>query len=441
MTGISAPLFDCIHQYIKAVLEKDGESQALLFEEAALRADLGQMDPAHPFPFITRFVGEIPGAEALQRFQRGLHEPAVRALFERIDPAMRAILSSDAKPSAPIDVTPLSFEYAAKVLPAEIDCWLRDYRGGYGSAKCDLPVRFCRAFARGGWNPRFRSLGELSLKEPLAHLPDIRPDNIALIDVDYLLAVFSMAEVQQFLSEARRRYRRVIVISFDSWGATTSYNLQLLQDEIDILWCLVPTLPLLANNPKLASRTTLMAFPVGLDNEVLDFSRSLDAALGSGGPLMSFRGQVGPSSASRAYWFLASAGQDDRIDYAGSDYGDDHLDADESLNLYIERLMATPACLNFGRRIAPQSITTGRVFDVTHFGRLLVEETCLDTRHYFMPNEHYLEIVSYQDLVEIASRLAARDPRLIEIARAGREYHRQHYSDVAIMRHLATLIE
>jgi hypothetical protein len=441
MTGTSAPLFDCIHQYIKAVLEKDGESQAALFEEAALRSDLGQTDPDHPFPFITRLVGEISDADTLKRFQLGLHEPAVRALFERIDPAMRAILSGVGLPPAPREVTPLRFDYAAQVSAVEVDCWIRDYRGGFGSAKCDLSVRFCQALAQGGWAPRFRSLGELSVTEPLAHLVDIRPDSIAMIDVDYLLVVFSATEVHQFLSEARRRYRRVIVISFDSWSATTSYNLQLLQDEIDIFWCLVPTLPLLANNPKLASRTTLMAFPAWLGNEVSDFSASLEAALSSGGPLMSFRGQVGVSSAGRAYWFLASAGQDDRIDYAGSDYGDDHLDAAESHNLYIKRLTATPACLNFGRRIAPQSITTGRVFDVMQFGRLLIEETCFDTRHYFVPNEHYLEMGSYRDVLEITSCLTARDPRLAEIVRAGGEYHRKYYSAAAIVRHLTTLID
>ncbi len=441
MTGISAPLFDCIHRYIQAVLEKDSEGQAVFFEEAVLRSDLGQMDLDHPFPFITRFVGEIPSADALERFQLGLHEPAVRALFERIDPAMRAILSGVGLPSAPIDVVPLSFQYAAKVSPIEVDCWIRDYRGGFGSAKCDLSVRFCQALAYGGWVPRFRSLGELSVADPLAHLVDIRADSIAMIDVDYLLVVFSASEVHRFLNEARRCYRRVIVISFDSWSATTSYGLQLLQDEIDILWCLVPTLPLLASNPKLASRTTLMSFPAWLGDEVSDFSTCRDAALASGGPLLSFRGQVGISSASRAYWFLASAGRDDRIDYAGSDYGDDHLDAAESHNLYIGRLTATPACLNFGRRIAPQSITTGRVFDVMQFGRLLVEETCLDTRHYFVPNEHYLEMDSYPDLVDIASRLAARDPRLVDIALAGREYHRKRYSASAIVRHLTTLID
>lgn len=184
-----------------------------------------------------------------------------------------------------------------------------------------------------------------------------------------------------------------------------------------------------------------MAFPAWLGIEESDFSTSLDAALSSGGPLMSFRGQVGVSSASRTYWFLASAGRDDRIDYTGSDYGDDHLDAAASHNLYIKRLTATPACLNFGRRIAPQSITTGRVFDVMQFGRLLVEEICLDTRHYFVPNEHYLEMDSYRDVLEITSRLAARDPRLVEIAWAGREYHRKYYSAAAIVRHLTTLID
>lgn len=440
MTESSSNPIDCIYRYIRAVIDGDADQQELLFEEAVLRSDLGQFSPTGALPFITQLVAEIRNAETLRTIELGLHEPAVRALFERIDPGMGHILTGDPDRDALPSVTPLQFDYATTVTPVGIDCWLREYRGGGGSTKFDGSYRICLAFERGGWQSAFRSLGEIMVATPLEALAGPPTDRVALIDIDYLLVVFGVDVVRQFLTEARRRYRRVIALSFDSWAPNNMTWLVALREEIDLLWCLVPTHDFLKVHPTLKAKTTLMAFPVGLDWAVPSFADALETAVQADAKLVSFCGSFGAANASRVYWFLANAGKDDRIGFSRSDYTNDHRDVTASLDSYIDRLTATPACLNLSRRVGKLGITTSRVFDVMHFGRLLVEESCLDTRHYFVPGEHYLEVDSYQDLTDVAARLAAREPRLFDIVSEGAAYHRRRYSDVAIVRHLATLI-
>ncbi len=136
---------------------------------------------------------------------------------------------------------------------------------------------------------------------------------------------------------------------------------------------------------------------------------------------------------------MAGARFDPPLPFEITGQGDDGLSARDSLAVYVDRLAGSYAALSFMMRKDGRTAIVGRSFDSLRLGQLLVQEYCEDMHHFMQPGVHYLEFQDIHELRDIYDRLVGGDD-FADVRRDGMVYFETHYSDDAILRHLATYV-
>lgn len=331
----------------------------------------------------------------------------------RFDPIFAAI-ARDRRPPAPVPV--LSFDYVERVSPSF--CIVLLVPGG-GARSYDLGERLASAFIGAGVTCRVLP-SETDPAEIGAH-------DLVLVDENTIFRK-EPEKQQAHLDRLRRVAKRLGRLVPDPWGKGFQEQLARGADRYDFFWAMAPTLRDAA--PIKAEKFCLIPFPCG-------FAPQFDSvAAMAPSPGLGFCGAIEDYNHHRYFWLLSelAGGSDLRITLTSQQ--PDGLGVAESYQRYLERLLATEACLSLTMRSTGDRILVGRTFDVLRGGRLLVQEYAPDARFYLAPGEDFVEIQGAEDLPETRGKLraGAYEP----VRRHGAETFRRAYSDEAVIRHLAT---
>ncbi len=289
-----------------------------------------------------------------------------------------------------------------------------------GPRNHDLGDRIQSAFVRAGIDCR--------LLLPHTDAEQIPEADLIILNEDALFPRDEARKREQ-VARIRKRARKFVRLIGDPWGHWLEPSLKDRAHFYDFLWTLAPSMR--AREAELGRPIWLIPFPTGFD-DVFATVPSVPAE-----PRMSFVGAVEDYNLVRYYWLLFGLTLAPQIGVTVTSQRYDGLPVGESLRRYLDKLLATRACLNLTMRATGQRIVIHRGFDILKGGRLLVQEYAADVRHYLTPGRHFLEFHRPEDLARINETLGENDGHAA-IVRQGAEFFRARYSDDAIVRHILT---
>jgi hypothetical protein len=354
--------------------------------------------------------GALPqrAAELLLRFSRVI-DPEAQRIYETAAP--------------PVADRVLRFDYAELPHKLKVTLLFRKYFFGSESRRHDMGPRLKAMFDAAGLDCR--------LIDPNLEAYDFAPCDLALVDDS---AVFrkDAAKKGEFLDQLRGNAGKIGMIDLDHWMAHFGNRLAAGNRRYDFVWSMAP---LYVKDGFIDGvRACVIPFPVGFENLLGSVVADAPAAGG-----LRFCGAIEDYNFHRYFWLLANAAAAHPFEADVTRHTDDGLSVEDSLRGYFARLTAARAILNFTMRADGQRMIVGRTSDALCSGRLLVQESAADMRRYFDPAAHYVEFSNVEDLRAICDRLAA-SPAYEEVRRAGAAYFQANYSNLAVVRHLATFL-
>ena len=119
-------------------------------------------------------------------------------------------------------------------------------------------------------------------------------------------------------------------------------------------------------------------------------------------PRAVFAGSVHYASIPRLFWWVELACTELPFDFRETDHSSPVQRSDRD---YADLLRRHQISISLTRRSSGMGILCGRTIDVPLAGSCLLEEDCLDTRHFMTPGVHYQPFRTIADLTELIPRL------------------------------------
>ncbi len=259
---------------------------------------------------------------------------------------------------------------------------------------------------------------------------EIGPNDLVLIDEDTAFRKDPGKRLAH-LDRLRKVAKRLGRLVPDPWGWDFHGRLARSADRYDFVWGMAPTLR--DAMPALAEKFCLIPYPTG-------FGHLFDEIVARGAPPagLGFCGAIEDYNIHRYFWLLSALAGATPLQISVTSQQPDGLGYEASLKVYLGRLLSTGANLSLTMRPTGDRIMVGRTFDVLRGERLLVQEATPDARHYLTPGEDFVEIGGIGELPEAAERI--RSGACEAIRAQGAETFRRAYSDLAVVRHLATWV-
>ena len=353
---------------------------------------------------------------------KGVVDGAKAALLldfaRRFDPLFAALARPPAaRPSPEV----LSFDYVRQLSPklrVVLMC------GARGAARPhDLGLRLASAFTTADVT--------CTLMPGEADARDIGPNDLVVVDENTVFRK-DPARQQAHLDRVRQVSKRMCRLVPDPWGKGFHEQFDRGADRYDFHWGMSPALR--QATPAIPpEKFCLIPFPTGYGRMFDEF-----ATAPAPRPDLGFCGTIEDYNIHRYFWLLDALARGSSLKIDLTSQQPDGLDADESLRLYLGRLLSTGACLSLTMRSTGDRILVGRTFDVLRGGRLLVQEYTPDARYYLKPGVDFVEVADSGDLPETAEQVRAG---AFERVRAqGAATFARAYSDQAVIRHLATWV-
>lgn len=364
--------------------------------------------------------GHCAGGGALSR---PLSE-ALLGLARATDPEARKI----DRPAAPAGASraPLEFDYVSR-RPGnlKIHIYIRTYFYHAQSRLHDMGPRFQSAFDGDGV--------ECKIIDPDS--PDGAPGrcDLALVD-DIYIHRKDPEKKRGFLEAIRNSAGKMAMLEMDPWVPGLRQRIEANRDLYDFVWSMAPALAIDDDKSLHGLPVTLIPFPAGAPGIFAPLA--IDGRRHGLVPIK-FCGAVEDYNFHRYFWVLAAASFANPPAFDITSHDEDGLSALASLALYLERLAASHACLNFLMRGDGSRTIVGRSFDSLCLRQLLVQERCDDMHAYLRPGTDYLEFDNISQLQEICARLPGQPAAFEAIRRQGAATFQARYADAAVLRHLA----
>jgi len=407
-----------------AIYDGDGDTADALMDHLAAAAPEGSFPKLFGTSDLRKFM-----MAALREYYAGgktLDGPTaarLKAFSASFDPESRHVFEPPAYRDK--DVPLHRFDYAPKA-PKGLSVGIYFRSKFYPTSRPhDLAYRFQTAFAGAG-----------ALSEIVE--PDKEPDrfikcDIALIDDPHIFRK-SADDKRRFIEQARRHAKCLVMIEMDPWAPGRRERLAANRDLYDVVWAMMPSL-IDADGMIDGLKASCMLFPVGAPDI---FRRHRRTSPEMPGEDIKFCGGIEEYNFYRYFWIVGALAGKHPPTIEVTNHGVDGLSVADSLGHYVKRLGSSHACLNFIRRATGETSMVGRTSDALCLEQLLVQEASTEVRPYLMPGEHFLQFRTLDELDDICARLNA-DKRVFEdIRHAGASYFDAHYSDDAVLRHMAT---
>jgi virginiamycin A acetyltransferase len=292
-----------------------------------------------------------------------------------------------------------------------------------GSRPCDMGPRIAGAMNNYGWSAHYYGM---HFANPAQDYRDIvetcRQMNAEVLILDD--NVIQIEPVRKWRSDMLAELRRdlpdikVVSVYFDPW-MLKAVDLIDASALVDLIWTPFPSLPIW-QHPEFSEKAFTLPPPLGFEfNPLLAPLR----------PRLTFAGGVMGYNWHRALWLGAAKHKGLPVDFQLSTHKPDGLPVLESYEIYLRRLADATASLNFSMRDDLSRITTGRTFETTLSGALLIEEWSPDIDHYFVSGEHCFTFSNFAELTAIARFIETDTERADEVRRNGFAFAREHYGD------------
>lgn len=211
---------------------------------------------------------------------------------------------------------------------------------------------------------------------------------------------------------------KIVAIYYDAWMATPDTLIKAVR-PVDLVWALQPANPAW-KLPEIADKVLHMPFP-GF-NITARTDRRIDGR-------MIFAGTVQGYNWHRLFWLAAARTHGVPLEFKPSPPRDIASSPIDHVKDYFDRLRESGCALSFAMRPDLSRIATGRTFEATLLGALLVQEYSPDLDYYFVAGEHYLQFRTFSELAAISRFIAAHPEQAEEIRHRGNEFALNHYSD------------
>jgi virginiamycin A acetyltransferase len=291
------------------------------------------------------------------------------------------------------------------------------------SRLCDMGPRAVEAMNRYGWDAVYYGMKFLNPYQDYLEIAEAcRQHNAEVLIIDD--NVIQIEQVRPWrmnmLQQLRRDLPDIKIVSayFDPW-MLQSIDIMDASTAVDLVWTASPSLPLW-RHPEFADKVYMAPMPPGLD-----FNPTLN-------PLrhqMTFAGGVMGYNWHRALWLGSSTFKGLPVEQQLSTHKPDGLPVLESYANYMQRLADATWSLNFSMRADLSRILTGRVFETTLSGALLVEEWSPEIDHYFVAGEHFFSFTSFAELTAITRFIESNPDEAEAIRRRGFDFARETYGD------------
>ena len=232
-----------------------------------------------------------------------------------------------------------------------------------------------------------------------------------------------------FLSLLRQRLPSLTVVGayLDSWVIPEEILIHA-AETVDVVWAYSPSLPVFGHE---AFRGKLFTPPLPR-GPYADPDRPVP-------PLparMVFPGGISEASYHRAFWLAAANWYGLAMDKVVSTHMSDDLDVVDSFRAYCNRLVDSGCVLNLAMRPDHSLPITGRAFEATMNGALLIQEAAPDVDYYFIAGEHYIEFKTFADLRAVADFIAGNREEAEAVRRRGAAFARDRYSGEKVVGYL-----
>ena len=254
--------------------------------------------------------------------------------------------------------------------------------------------------------------------------------SIAIVDLQS--NIFNQEKLNQdsFLENLKKRNDLVVGILFDWWKPGMQEKMSLMTNCLDFIWYMG------ANDEfknEWAEKVINIPFPIGLTDVELHNLRSTNSTR-----KIRFLGGFEDTNFSRVFWKAATF-KSGTLLIDRSNPGKDGLSAFESYLKYLNQIAMFRSCLNFTARINGTRIVNGRIQEALSLNRLLISEYCKDVHSYYIPNEHFIEFASVDDLNNLSVSFHLNEIDIDQITNKATSFHDERYSDTKILQHLAYL--
>ena len=225
---------------------------------------------------------------------------------------------------------------------------------------------------------------------------DVRPDLIFYDELFYsgLSSQAGMSEqVALVLQSAREVLGTRVIKGFpDAWTVPGAEVYRGLGTAVDLVHHMHPTILGRASDAERAA-TVCLPWPHRLPAPTVPAGTV---------PRAAFAGSVHYGSIPRLFWW-AELG---RLGLPFDFHETNHASADQRTDQdYADLLRRYQVSVSLTRRSSGIGILCGRTIDIPIAGSCLLEEDCLDTRHFLTPGAHYLPFRTIADLADLMPRL------------------------------------
>lgn len=314
----------------------------------------------------------------------------------------------------------------------EINLFIRKnwWEGHLQTREHELRSRLFLAFNNNGCLTRlYEPTCEDSLKS-LIHKNGNTSTSIAIVDLQS--NIFNQDKLNQdsFLENLKKRNDLVVGILFDWWKPGVQEKMSLMTNCLDFIWFMGSKGEF---KKEWDSKIINIPFPIGLTGVELQNLRSTISTR-----QIRFLGGFEDTNFSRVFWKAATFKTGELL-IDRSNPGNDGLSAYESYLKYLDQIALFRSCLNFTARINGTRIVNGRIQEALSLNRLLISEYCKDVHSYYIPNEHFIEFASVDDLNNLSLSFHLNEIDIDKITNNATSFHDDRYSDTKILQHLAYL--
>ncbi len=242
------------------------------------------------------------------------------------------------------------------------------------------------------------------------------------------------AEFTAFADRIRARSPgvRIVPIYLDPWQQETWPDMREFAPSTDFMWSAWPSLEIW-HDPRISGKAVVLPFPLGLGAK-MTVPKGRTRTL-------SFVGSIYQYNFYRAFWIVQAKNRRIPIHFDRRSHNtDDGLPAMESYRRYLQLLARENYPLNFSMRRDGRRVYTGRSLEAIAIGRCLVQEKNMDLHEMYTPGRHYLEFDTIDDLHDIARFIKKNPDKADEIAKEGRRFAAEHYSDAKIVDKLERIL-
>jgi hypothetical protein len=211
---------------------------------------------------------------------------------------------------------------------------------------------------------------------------------------------------------------RIAAVYLDAWDRRRWEILPAAAGHLDLVWSIFPSLELW-RRPEYRGKMLYHPLPCGEPLALRPIAR----------PRLSFVGGVDKENWARNLWMAALKAAEVDFQLVYTSIRSDDLPAMDSYRQFLSRLGRSGCALNFSTRADGVRTLTGRMFEGTWSGALVVQEQTDDLEYFFTPGESILSFQSFPELLEIA-RFIRREPEAAQaLRRRAHAFMRERYSD------------